>query len=347
MSAFNKTQATHRSPARVWIAGLLCIAVFLAIGMVRMSLGTHPAAPSDVVDVLVGGGRPSLRFQILDDRLPSWAAAVLSGAGLAVSGGLFQRLLGNPLASPDIIGVGYGATAATVIGLLIFSLTGAALTVFALAGALLTVTIILGLSALAPGQTGVGKRLGDRMILAGIALGAMLLATVQYVLSRAQLRSAGEALHWLSGDVTNLSWTDLGGLAACLVFLFICVWVLHLRLGVMELGDDTAQALGVRPQLIRVSVVAIGAALTAVVVAVVGPLAFVALMSHPIALRVVGGRGNLVVTALVGATVVAASDLLAAHLFGLSAGVPAGVVSGAFGAPFLLWLLAKKNPGGQ
>lgn len=302
----------------------------------RLALGARIASPSDILAVLTGGGRGALRFMILEDRLPAVMAAVLAGAALALAGGLFQRLLRNPLASPDVIGVGFGASAATVFGLLVLGWGGWLLTGAAMLGALLVSGAIL-LMSLGKGD------MGARLVLSGIAIGAALSAVVNLHLTRTDVRQASDALRWLIGSVTDVSWEQLAVLAPAVAVLCVCAAAVSGRLGLLELGDDVARALGVRVVLARCAIVGVGAALCAVAVAVVGPLSFVALMSHPLASRLLGGRGNLAVTTLTGATLVVVSDLLAAHFFGVGHGLPVGVVTGALGAVFLLVLLTRER----
>ncbi len=313
-------------------AGLVLLLVLAA--WARLSLGARIASPAQLLEVFSGGGRGALRFMVLQDRLPAVVAAVLAGAALALSGGLFQRLLRNPLASPDIIGVGYGASAATVIGMLVLGVSGWALTGLALVGALAVAAAILAMS--------LGKGdMGARLVLSGLAIGAALAAVVNLLLTRTDVRSAADALRWITGSVTDATWEKLGLLALCLAVLALLTALVAPRLALLELGDDAARALGVRVTAARIAVVALGAALCAVAVAVVGPLSFVAFMCHPLATRLLGRRGNLAVTALTGSTLVVVSDLLAAHLFGIGHGLPVGVVTGALGAVFLLLLLSK------
>lgn len=165
-------------------AGLVLLLVLAA--WARLSLGARIASPAQLLEVFSGGGRGALRFMVLQDRLPAVVAAVLAGAALALSGGLFQRLLRNPLASPDIIGVGYGASAATVIGMLVLGVSGWALTGLALVGALAVAAAILAMS--------LGKGdMGARLVLSGLAIGAALAAVVNLLLTRTDVRSAADA----------------------------------------------------------------------------------------------------------------------------------------------------------
>jgi len=328
-----------RSAGRARRAGLATLALLvltLLAALARLALGSRIATPADIVEVLTGGGRGALRFMILEDRLPAVVAGVLSGAALALAGGLFQRLLRNPLASPDVIGVGYGASAATVVGLLVFGLSGPALTAASLLGALAVAGAIL---AMASGR----GEMGTRLVLSGIAIGAALAAVVNLLLTRTDVRSAADALRWLTGSVSDTAWGALGWLAAALVPLGLAAAGLTRPLRLLELGDDVARALGTRVTAVRVGVVAVGAALCAAAVAVVGPLSFVAFMCHPLATRLLGGRGNLAVTAVTGSALVVVADVAATHLFGIGNGVPVGVLTGALGAVVLLVLLSKER----
>lgn len=321
---------------RVGLASAALVLLLLLAAWARLSLGARIASPAQLLEVFSGGGRGALRFMVLQDRLPAVVAAVLAGAALALSGGLFQRLLRNPLASPDIIGVGYGASAATVIGMLVLGLGGWALSGLALLGALAVAGAILAMS--------LGKGdMGARLVLSGLAIGAALAAVVNLLLTRTDVRSAADALRWIAGSVTDATWEKLGVLALSLLVLALLTALVAPRLALLELGDDAARALGVRVTAARIAVVALGAALCAAAVAVVGPLSFVAFMCHPLATRLLGSRGNLAVTALAGSTLVVVSDLLAAHLFGIGNGLPVGVVTGALGAVFLLLVLSKER----
>ncbi|RII43562.1 iron ABC transporter permease [Galactobacter valiniphilus] len=321
---------------RVGLASAALVLLLLLAAWARLSLGARIASPAQLLEVFSGGGRGALRFMVLQDRLPAVVAAVLAGAALALSGGLFQRLLRNPLASPDIIGVGYGASAATVIGMLVLGLGGWALSGLALLGALAVAGAILAMS--------LGKGdMGARLVLSGLAIGAALAAVVNLLLTRTDVRSAADALRWIAGSVTDATWEKLGVLALSLLVLALLTALVAPRLALLELGDDAARALGVRVTAARIALVALGAALCAAAVAVVGPLSFVAFMCHPLATRLLGSRGNLAVTALTGSTLVVVSDLLAAHLFGIGNGLPVGVVTGALGAVFLLLVLSKER----
>ena len=165
---------------------------------------------------------------------------------------------------------------------------------------------------------------------------------VGYLLSHSRLEEAREAMHWLTGSVGQSGPTEVNILLVALAVLVPLSLVLRRLLRSLELGDDTARILGSRVELARLVLIAVAVVLTGLATAVAGPLVFVALVSGPIADRLLGpAAGGLLAAAAVGATVVLAADYVAVNL--LPTQLPTGVITGAVGAPYLLWLLATTN----
>ena len=183
---------------------------------------------------------------------------------------------------------------------------------------------------------------GYRFILIGIGVAAFFEGLVGYVLSRAQLFEARQAMHWLTGSVGQANASELRILFATVPVLLAVAVLLKRQLRILELGDDAARGLGARTELSRAGLLATAVALIALAVSVAGPIAFVALVAGPIANRLLGpAKGGILAAALVGAALLLASDLVAAQL--LPTPLPTGVVTGAVGAPYLLWLLITTN----
>ncbi|WP_349930463.1 FecCD family ABC transporter permease [Glutamicibacter mishrai] len=319
----------------VWmsLAMVLTVAAYLFWGRDRL-----PAV--EVLQVLGGQKVPGTSFIIMSDRLPRVAVGALAGAGLGISGALFQRWLGNPLASPDVIGVGYGASAAAVLAMITLGYTDWKLNAFALAGGLVVAALIYWLSAS-------GKRTGPRLILAGLAIGAMLQALIQYLLTQAEVNTASDVMHWLTGSLSSSNWKSalillitLGALGALLL-----PFVLR-QLKMLELGEDSAAALGVNVPWARVLLVFVAVAMGALPIAITGPLAFVAFLAGPISAALSRGPINIPLAGLTGATLVIVANFFAANLFAETA-LPVGVITGAFGAPFLIWILVRANSTGN
>jgi len=168
--------------------------------------------------ILRGEMVPGLGFIVLEDRLPAAAVGLLAGAAYGLAGTLFQTLLRNPLASPDVIGVGYGGAAAAGAGMLLFGLQGVGLAAVAFGGAL---AVALTIHALSDS----GRNTGSRLILVGIGFAAMLQAVITYLLTRTDVRAAGEALHWLVGSLSGSTWERAAVLGAAVALVALVVGV--------------------------------------------------------------------------------------------------------------------------
>ncbi|WP_314148071.1 iron chelate uptake ABC transporter family permease subunit [uncultured Leifsonia sp.] len=317
------------------------VAVVLAVLVVVLSafsltLGAAGVAPQDVLAALVGRSDRLTSFVILELRLPRLVAAALVGACLGLSGALIQSVARNPLASPDIIGITASASAAGSVALVWFGLTGLALSGVVLAGTLVAAVLIYLLAW----RNGVS---GYRFVLVGIGFAAVCSGLVSYVLTTADLTDVQQALVWITGSLNSVDPVALTVLGVAAVVLIPCALLLGRPLGALGLGDDVAAGIGVRPERTRILVVGVAVALAAVAVSVGGPISFIAFLSAPIARRLVG-RGSLalVSSALVGALVLVASDIVAQFAIP-DVVLPVGVVTGIVGAPYLLWLLTRTN----
>jgi iron complex transport system permease protein len=328
-----------RRSRQVRVGVVLGVLVLVACG-ISLCLGEAAVAPVDVLRALVGQADELTRFVILDLRLPRLETAVLVGACLGVSGGLLQSVVRNPLASPDVVGITEAASAAGVIGIVWFSLSGVALSGLVLVGALAAALLVYALAW----RSGLS---GYRFVLVGIGVAAVASAVVSYVLTRSAVTDVREAMVWLTGSLNGAGGDRLSVLAVASLVLLPLAWLQGPRLAQLELGDETAAALGVGVERTRGLAVLTSVALAAVAVAAAGPVTFVALVSAPIARRLVAsGAPALVCSALVGALVVVVSDGVAQFAVPGTT-YPVGVVTGIVGAPYLLWLLTRTNRAGQ
>ncbi|MFF0151676.1 FecCD family ABC transporter permease [Micromonospora sp. NPDC005203] len=304
--------------------------------VLTMMVGSFRIGAGEVIaSVLHLSDNPSVDFVVRGLRLPTAAAALAVGLALGASGTIFQQVLRNPLASPDFVGVTSGAGLAAVTGIVLLQAGGLLVSGLALSGAI-AAALVMYLLAWRDGVS------GYRFILIGIAVALFFEGLIGYLLSRAQLFEARQAMHWLVGSVGQASATELRLLIGALVVLLPVAALLQRPLRALDLGDDAARMLGARTELSRAVLLGVAVVLVALAVSVAGPIAFVALVAGPIANRLLGpaARGVLP-AALVGAALLLTADLVAVHL--LPTPLPTGVVTGAVGAPYLLWLLATTN----
>lgn len=323
---------TRRYRVVVAVLAVLVVALVIAFAMV----GDVVYSLGDVLAVVGGQDVPGASFNIGQLRLPAAALAVLAGVAFGVSGCVFQNLLRNDLASPDIIGITSGSSTAAVFGLLVLGLSGPAVSALAVVAGLAVALII---AALASGQGG----FGGRLILIGIGVSAMLVSVTSYLLMYGNVNSVPAALRWLNGSLNNASWDDIPLLLVAVVLCGGGVLALQRNLLPMELGDEAATGLGVRVRGSRLTLMLLAVALTSFATAASGPISFVAFLSGPIALRLTGRSNHspVVPAGLVGAVLVLGAELIGQHALGVR--LPVGVVTGLMGAPFFLYLLIRSN----
>jgi iron complex transport system permease protein len=323
-----------RARKRTAIIALLLV-LLAAFFTLTLMLGQSFTPPSDVMRVLLGEHVQGASFTVGQLRLPRAVLAVLAGLSFGLGGVAFQIMLRNPLASPDIIGISSGASAAAVFAIVVLSMSGPAVSIFAVIAGLGVALLVYGLSF----QNGVA---GTRLILVGIGVSAMLESFIAYILSSAPAWNLQEAMRWLTGSVNG---ARLDQTLPLLLALCVFGGLLLSRsrdLEALRLGDDTAAALGTRVATTRIIVIVAAVGMISFATAVTGPISFVAFLSGPIAARIIGNKGSLLIpSALVGATLVLVGDYCGQFL--LPSRYPVGVVTGALGAPYLIFLIIRVN----
>ncbi|AXG76351.1 FecCD family ABC transporter permease [Streptomyces paludis] len=319
------------------VTGLLLLGC-AAVWTLTLFTGTYRIDAAHIAEVLFGGGGSATdRFIVLGQRLPRVCGALLVGAALGLSGALFQSLSRNPLGSPDVIGFTTGSTSGALVVILAGgSAAGVGVGTGAVVGGLITAVVVYGVTA-SRGVT------GNRLVLAGIAVGAMLSSVNDYLLTRADLESAESAKAWTFGSLNAVSWTQIAPLALALPPLVAATLAVGRPLRLMEMGDDTAGALGVRVGRVRATALLLGVALAGTAIAVAGPIGFLALAAPQLARRLTRSPGAPVGSAmLTGALLLATADLLAQRLLAPFQ-IPVGLVTGALGGLYLLWLLSRER----
>ncbi|WP_436838617.1 FecCD family ABC transporter permease [Nocardia nova] len=326
--------------AAIVIAIVVLFAVDISVGDYHIPLGR-------VVDVLTGGGTRSQRYVVTESRLPRAVTALIAGAALGIAGAITQSILHNPLASPDVLGITSGASFAAVAvfvgagGTATGMVAALGVPLAALAGGLATAALIgvLALGRGGNGDTGVG---GMRFILIGIGVNAFLLAGINWLITRASLTDATRAQTWLTGSLNGADWNRTWAAAAGLAVVIVIAAGSARTLAALRFGSDTTRALGVRIQTQQAVLIAAAVMAASLATAAVGPLAFVGLAAPQIARRILRTPGEPIVgSALTGALIVVAADVAARTVVPVD--LPVGLITAAFGGPFLLLLLIRVN----
>jgi iron complex transport system permease protein len=318
------------------------VGVLLAVFIASIGLGDMKINPLTVIQVFFGGGADLERLVIINFRLPRIIVALFVGMALAVAGGILQGIIRNPLASPDIIGLTGGASAAVVGFLVIFSNSDNALTVSiqwlpvaAFIGATITALLVYFLAW----RNGVSP---IRLILIGIGISALMQAVTTMVMILGPIYRASQANIWITGTVNGSSWENVSVLVPIVIVLLIITFMSARKINVQELGDELATGIGSRVQWQRFTLLIISTGLVGAAVAFAGGIGFVGLMGPHMARRLVGSSfGALLPTsALIGGILVVLADLIGRTVF-LPLEVPAGVFTAAIGAPYFIYLLFR------
>ena len=324
---------------------LVGVGLLVLVAAVNIGRGEFPISVGDVLGALVGGGDRAQRFIVLQLRLPRTLTGLLVGAALGMAGAITQAITRNPLASPDLLGVtGAAGTAAVAViafgggsGVVVGALAQVGLPIAALLGGLLAAVLVYGLAY----RRGV---VSDRLVLVGVGVNAVAVAITSWLLVVANINQATQATVWLTGSLDGRDWAHVVPVAVALALLVPTGLRLSFGLGALALGDDTASALGVRVNRYRVALGLVALTLAAVATASAGPIGFVALVVPQICQRLVGASTPpLVTSAVYGALLTVSADLIARTA--LPAELPVGIVTAVLGAPYLLYLLGRRNRG--
>nr|WP_206488744.1 iron chelate uptake ABC transporter family permease subunit [Rhodococcus sp. KRD162] len=322
------------------VTTVLLAAALVLIMCVNIGRGDFPLSIAQVLDVLLGGGSRIERFIVMDLRLPRSLTGLLVGAALGISGAITQSISRNSLASPDILGITAGSSAAAVALIVLGGgiggmLATVGLPIAALIGGVLTAIAIYTLAW----RKGVD---GFRLILVGIAVNAMLTAVIGWLLVSADINDVSRAQVWLNGSLNGANWSTVWPVAIAVVLVGGGTVVATFTLGALRLGDDNARSLGVRLQHSQAMMLLAAVGLAAIATAAAGPIGFVALAAPQIALRILRTPGPPIIgSALIGGVLVVSSDLIARTI--LPVELPVGIVTSALGGPFLLYLLVRSN----
>ncbi|EOX7394346.1 Fe(3+)-hydroxamate ABC transporter permease FhuB [Enterobacter quasiroggenkampii] len=326
MDAGDKVHTERQSVLWFSLAGLavLIIASFAALSFGRDAAGWHWAT-GDLLNAL------------LQWRWPRILAALIAGVMLAVAGCIIQRLTGNPMASPEVLGISSGAAFGVV--LMLFFVPGNAFGWLMPAGSLgaaVTLMIIL----IAAGRGGFSPH---RMLLAGMALSTAFTMLLMMLQASGDPRMA-KILTWISGSTYGATGSQAIGSGGVMIVLLAMVPLCRRWMTILPLGGETARAVGMALTPARVALLLLAACLTATATMTIGPLSFVGLMAPHIA-RMMGFRRtmpHIVMSALTGGVMLVFADWCGRMVL-FPYQIPAGLLSTFIGAPYFIYLLRKQS----
>ncbi|QVV58897.1 Fe(3+)-hydroxamate ABC transporter permease FhuB [Leclercia sp. Colony189] len=326
MNAGDKVQAERHHVVWFALAGgaVLLLAVIAAMAFGRDAQGWHWASGA-------------MLDELLPWRAPRIFAALMAGVMLAVAGCIIQRLTGNPMASPEVLGISSGAAFGVV--LMLFFVPGNAFGWLMPAGSLgaaATLLIIL----VSAGRGGFSPH---RMLLAGMALSTAFTMLLMMLQASGDPRMA-QILTWISGSTYNATTEQVMSTGIAMLLLLALVPLCRRWLTVLPLGGDTARSVGMALNRSRIGLLLLAAALTATATLTIGPLSFIGLMAPHIA-RMMGFRRtmpHIVMSALIGGILLVFADWCGRMVL-FPYQIPAGLLSTFIGAPYFIYLLRKQS----
>ncbi|HCA6965498.1 TPA: iron chelate uptake ABC transporter family permease subunit [Staphylococcus pseudintermedius] len=308
------------------IIGLLIVGAILSL-----SAGAVWISPIAVIKEVWSGDN----FILSEFRVPRMLLGILVGAALAISGAVIQGVIRNPLASPDVIGITKGASLAAVIVIIVFPT--APLFVLPVASFIGALVISLILSLLISWQ----EIKGSQLALIGMAIGAVAMALVQYLLIRNPME-ANIALVWLTGSLFGRSMDHVLTILPWLIVAIPVIFLYARKLDILHLGEEVATALGTHVQRTKMILLFTSVMLAGAAISVVGGLSFLGLIAPHIARSLVGHQHRHIVamSGLVGALLMVIADGLA-RIIAPPIDIPVGVLIAIIGAPYFLYVLRK------
>jgi iron complex transport system permease protein len=326
---------------------LVAAAVFLAVAaLVASFVGAADLNPLDTAAALLHlpSNLDSLdRAVLFQIRLPRVVLGALVGALLALAGAGYQGVFRNPLVDSGMLGASAGAGLGATLAIVYLGASGGhAVPVAAFVGSLAGVAVAYATGAAASRHTILGGGVAT-LLLAGIAVGSFLTAAQTFVLQRSA--SDIQAVYsWLLGSLSAASWQQVTTILPYAALSSVIILLHGRHLDVLAVGDEEARALGLRPGLVRLIVVAASALAAASAVAVSGLIGFVGIVMPHVARRLAGPSYTSVLplSALLGAGFLVLADTLARTVLS-PAELPIGVVTAFVGAPAFVWVLRAQG----
>jgi len=318
----------------------LVVSVFMALGIGSVNLSF-----AEIKTSLIGCGELSTSCElnlinqkiVWDIRFPRILMALITGAGLSVTGAILQSVTRNPLADPYLFGISSGASLGAVIAMSTFSAATLTITMGALIGAAFSVVLMLVLAGRAVVQV-------ERLLLSGVAVSFMLGAFTSLILYYSEPEMAATLLFWIMGSFSNSQWNELWLPSVVLLVGVILFFIYRRWLSAIQAGDESALTLGIPVNQLRLFMLIVCAAITGVLVAHVGGIGFVGLMIPHIARFIVGAQIHrlLFMSLVLGAIFMIWVDVLARSLLQNQV-LPVGIVTSAVGSLFFFVILKYRS----
>ncbi|WP_029260080.1 MULTISPECIES: FecCD family ABC transporter permease [unclassified Microbacterium] len=321
----------------LWL--LIGLVVLVVLTILSISFGVRAVSFDDIAAALTGQTDTIAQAAIVK-RIPRTVLALLVGAALALSGATMQAVTRNPIADPGILGVSNGASLAVVCGIAFFGLADPyGQMAFAIAGAGLAAVFVYTV-----GSLGRGGATPLKLALAGAATSAAFASLISAVmLPRVDLLQTFQS--WQIGGVGGAEWPRIGLTAPVLAIGALICFLCSRGMNSLALGDEMAKGLGENVFRTRM-ISALGAVILAgAATAIAGPIGFVGLIIPHVCRMLVGTdhRWLLPFSAIAGAALLTASDIVGRVIAPSSEEIQVGIITAIIGAPFFIWIVRRQK----
>lgn len=313
---------------------LLFLLLTILLFIISVAYGHKIYSLQTMVAVFSGAQIKGATFEIMSLRLPRTICALLVGAMFGIAGNIFQTLLRNPLASPDVIGITSSSSTAAVFCILFLRVSSISAAIISIIAGLSVAIIIYLLASKNKFSTG-------KMILVGIGVEAIMSSLTSYFMLSGNRYDISSAMRWLTGSLNSTTMNEIYTPLITLCVAGVILLIYERKLMIMELGDELPILLGLNTKnVIKITIIS-SVFLIAVATSVSGPVAFVSFLAGPVTKKIIGyGNPRVLASAFVGAIIVLFSDFLGKHIFNYPVGVLTSIMGGTY---FLILLVKKKN----
>lgn len=338
-----KRDVMFRYTGSKWaIPGFLLL--FVTVFLLSFAIGRYPIDPVTLVKILLSKVFPiektwtsQAETVVFNIRLPRVLVGALIGAGLSLSGLVYQGIFQNPMVSPDVLGASSGAGAGSALALLL-GLGYVEISAMSFAGGLLAVVLVLLVASQTKSQPVLG------LVLAGIMISSLFNSCLSFIKLVADTDDVlPQITYYLIGSLNSTRTSDLIGCAVLIPLSALAVWLMRWPLNVMTLGEEEARSLGVDTRAVRLVAITAATLMTAISTATAGMIGWVGLVVPHLARMTVGCdyRRSIPATILLGSAFLVFVDTISRSV--TTSEIPLGILTSFIGAPFFLYLIIREG----
>ena len=333
----------HEKRKHAFVIALLLICT-VVISLISLLIGRFEISIRECLGILASKVLPVEPFWTKSQdnmlwlvRVPRIAIALLVGMSLSIAGTSYQCIFRNPMAAPDILGASTGAAFGAPLATLL-SRTNTASTLRAFASSIICVALVLLCAKICRGNPIIN------LVLSGIMIGSLFSAATSYLKLIADPHNTLPAItYWMMGSISGANMAKLSYVWIPMLIALVPIFILRWKINLLTMDDEEAKTMGVNTARVRIIVIVCATLLTAASVSVSGMIGWVGLVIPHLARRMVGNDCRILIPAagLTGGIFMVLVDDVARNLY--TTELPLGVLTAFIGAPFFIYLMARRG----